>query len=147
MKSLSKGCISNFVRYNRNRFKLKQEELAEKTGVGLRFLRELEQGKKSLRMDKVEQVLHFFGHRISSLPEEIMDANAILLNGLQKKIKIDSGRDGIFSGIIIGFRIKNHQILHWLIVSEDKLKEYKTTKHPSNLTFVVHADIKNWEPG
>ncbi len=33
-------------------------------GVGLRFIRELEQGKESLRLDKVNQVLALFGHRM-----------------------------------------------------------------------------------
>ncbi|MBK8514705.1 MAG: helix-turn-helix transcriptional regulator [Saprospiraceae bacterium] len=36
-------------------------ELAEKAGVGLRFVRELEQGKETLRLDKVNQVLNLFG--------------------------------------------------------------------------------------
>ncbi len=31
------------------------------SGVGLRFIRELEQGKETLRMDKVNQVLSLFG--------------------------------------------------------------------------------------
>ena len=40
---------------------LTQVELAKRAGVGLRFIRELEQGKQTVRMDKVEQVLVFFG--------------------------------------------------------------------------------------
>lgn len=38
-----------------------QRDLAQKAGVGLRFIRELEQGKTTLRMDKVNQVLQLFG--------------------------------------------------------------------------------------
>ena len=53
--------ISNFVKYNRSKLRITQEELAEKAGVGLRFIRELEQGKETLRMDKVNQVLALFG--------------------------------------------------------------------------------------
>ena len=41
--------------------KLTQPELAAKAGVGLRFIRDLEQGKKTVRMDKVNQVLYLFG--------------------------------------------------------------------------------------
>ncbi len=41
-------------------YHLTQVELSEKTGVGLRFVRELEQGKPTLRMDKVNQVLRMF---------------------------------------------------------------------------------------
>ncbi|MFH1728714.1 MAG: helix-turn-helix domain-containing protein [Pseudomonadota bacterium] len=41
-----------------------QVELAKIAGVGLRFLRELEQGKKTLRIDKVNQVLKLFGKKL-----------------------------------------------------------------------------------
>ena len=56
--------LSEFVKNKRNYAKLTQPELAEKAGVGLRFLRDLEQGKSTLRMDKVNQVLHMFGHEL-----------------------------------------------------------------------------------
>ena len=53
--------ISEFVKKSRKEQHLTQPELAARVGVGLRFLRELEQGKESLRMDKVNQVLSYFG--------------------------------------------------------------------------------------
>lgn len=53
--------IADFIRAKRKQLKLTQPELAEKAGVGLRFLRELENGKASVRMDKVNQVLALFG--------------------------------------------------------------------------------------
>ena len=37
-------------------------QLAEKAGVGIRFIRELEQGKETLQLNKVNQVLQLFGH-------------------------------------------------------------------------------------
>ncbi len=43
---------------------LTQVECARRTGVGLRFLRELEQGKKTIRLDKLTHVLDFFGYHI-----------------------------------------------------------------------------------
>ncbi len=48
--------ISHFVKAKRKSVKLTQPELTEKAGVGLRFIRELEQGKDSLRLDKVNQL-------------------------------------------------------------------------------------------
>jgi y4mF family transcriptional regulator len=60
--------LNEFVKARRKTVKLTQSELAEKAGVGLRFLRELEQGKKTLRLDKVNQVLELFGHRIGAVP-------------------------------------------------------------------------------
>lgn len=53
--------ISAFIKRCRKERHLTQPELATRAGVGLRFLRELEQGKQSLRMDKVNQVLAYFG--------------------------------------------------------------------------------------
>lgn len=59
--------VSDFVRQKRKTVKLTQPELAEKAGVGLRFLRELEQGKQTLRMDKVNQVLKLFGYDLQAV--------------------------------------------------------------------------------
>ena len=49
-------------------FNLTQIDLAEKSGVGLRFVLELEQGKLTLRLDKVNQVLALFGHEVGAVP-------------------------------------------------------------------------------
>ncbi|GAB2632946.1 helix-turn-helix transcriptional regulator [Belliella aquatica] len=59
--------LAKFVKAKRNAVKLTQPELAQKAGVGLRFLRDLEQGKKTLRMDKVNQVLSMFGHQLGPI--------------------------------------------------------------------------------
>ena len=62
--------LSAFVRTQRKAQKLTQVRLAEVAGVGLRFIRDLEQGKRTLRMDKVNQILQLFGHELGpvSLP-------------------------------------------------------------------------------
>ena len=60
--------IATFVKNRRKAVGLTQPELAEKAGVGLRFVRELEQGKETLRLDKVNQVLQLFGHEIGPVP-------------------------------------------------------------------------------
>jgi len=62
--------LAQFVKARRKAVKLTQPELAEKAGVGLRFLRELEQGKASLRLDKVNQVLWLFGYEVGAVPKE-----------------------------------------------------------------------------
>ena len=58
--------LSTFVKEKRKQFGLTQQDLSEKSGVGLRFVRELEQGKNTLRMDKVNQVLALFGAELSA---------------------------------------------------------------------------------
>ncbi len=54
--------IATFVKEKRKKLNLTQVELAEKAGVGIRFIRELEQGKETLQLNKVNQVLQLFGH-------------------------------------------------------------------------------------
>lgn len=65
--------IASFVKARRKAVKLTQPELAEKAGVGLRFLRELEQGKNSLRLDKVNQVLQLFGYQVGAIPKQYQE--------------------------------------------------------------------------
>ncbi len=60
--------LSEFVKDKRNAAKLTQPELAEKAGVGLRFVRDLEQGKETVRLDKVNQVLQLFGYQVGAVP-------------------------------------------------------------------------------
>lgn len=60
--------LPEFLKEKRKQAQLTQPELAEKAGVGLRFIRELEHGKTTLRMDKVNQVLKLFGHELGPVP-------------------------------------------------------------------------------
>ena len=60
--------IATFVKMKRKQSKLTQPELAERAGVGLRFIRELEGNKETLRLDKVESVLKLFGHTLGPVP-------------------------------------------------------------------------------
>lgn len=55
------SAISKFVKENRKKAGLTQEEFALRSGLGLRFVRELEQGKETVRMDKVNKALAMFG--------------------------------------------------------------------------------------
>ena len=60
--------LSDFLKDKRKKLNLTQQQLAEKAGVGLRFIRDLEQGKTTLRMDKVNQVLKLFGQELGPQP-------------------------------------------------------------------------------
>ncbi|MFH1460765.1 MAG: type II toxin-antitoxin system Y4mF family antitoxin [Candidatus Omnitrophota bacterium] len=62
--------IQKSIKQLRKAAKLTQVELAKRAGVGLRFLRELEQGKQTLRIDKINQVLEFFGYHIEAIKNE-----------------------------------------------------------------------------
>jgi y4mF family transcriptional regulator len=60
--------LSKHIKLKRKQHKLTQPELALKAGVGLRFIRDLEQGKLTLRMDKVNDVLILFGETLGPVP-------------------------------------------------------------------------------
>ena len=60
--------IAEYVKQMRKETGLTQVDLSEKAGVGLRFVRELEQGKETLRLDKVNQVLILFGSEVGVVP-------------------------------------------------------------------------------
>ena len=62
--------LSSFVKQQRSKSDLTQPELAEKAGVGLRFVREMEQGKETLRLDKVNHVLNLFGYEMGPVKSE-----------------------------------------------------------------------------
>lgn len=62
------GTIAGFVRARRKALGYTQAQLAQRAGTGLRFVREVERGKATLRMDKVNQLLTFFGARLGTVP-------------------------------------------------------------------------------
>ena len=62
--------LADFVRQQRKNYKLTQRDLADRSGVGIRFIRELECGKPTLRMDKVNMVLDLFGARLGVVQEK-----------------------------------------------------------------------------
>ncbi|MCH3995526.1 MAG: helix-turn-helix transcriptional regulator [Prevotella sp.] len=62
--------LSKQIKALRKEYNLTQQDLAFKSGVGLRFLRELEQGKPTVRMDKVNQVLEMFNLQLGAVPLE-----------------------------------------------------------------------------
>jgi y4mF family transcriptional regulator len=59
--------LSEHIKEKRKKYDLTQVELAERAGVGLRFIRDLEQGKKTLQMDKVNAVLALFGEQLGPI--------------------------------------------------------------------------------
>ena len=56
--------IGKYNKEARKKVGLTQEEFAMRAGLGLRFVRELEQGKETVRLDKVNQALAMFGMEV-----------------------------------------------------------------------------------
>jgi y4mF family transcriptional regulator len=68
MKEKNLNDISKYVKKRRKQSGITQPEMAMKAGVGLRFVRDLEQGKNTMRMDKVNDVLRLFGETLGVVP-------------------------------------------------------------------------------
>ena len=64
--------LSQHIKQKRKKNGLTQVEMAERAGVGLRFVRDLEQGKQTLRMDKVDEVLALFGEKLGPVKIELL---------------------------------------------------------------------------
>ncbi len=64
--------LIQFVKQRRKQLGLTQQDLAERAGVGLRFIRDLEQGKETLRMDKVNEVLALFDHELVPVESKLL---------------------------------------------------------------------------
>ena len=64
--------LGEYIRAKRKLYNLTQVELAERSGVGIRFVRELERGKATVQLDKVNQVLLLFGEELQ--PSKILQS-------------------------------------------------------------------------
>ena len=60
--------LKDFVKTRRKELKMTQQSLADKSGVGIHFIRDIEQGKQDLRIKKVNQVLFMFGAKLEPVP-------------------------------------------------------------------------------
>jgi y4mF family transcriptional regulator len=61
--------LAKIIKEKRKAKGLTQQDLALKSGLGLRLVREIEQGKTSMRMDKVNQLLALFGMELTPAPK------------------------------------------------------------------------------
>lgn len=138
--------LSSFIKYQRKKLKLTQEELAAKAGVGIRFIRELEQGKETMQLDKVNQVLALFGFNLTPGKQQI-DAYDIFWNYFNKAVKISLTNREIKYGIIIKEIIDKNEnkISSWQFVPNNNVIKYQQ-KPDNNLTeIILHNDIQTIE--
>ena len=67
---MKKTILTETVKQLRKQHGITQEQLALKSGVGLNFVRDLEQGKTTVRLDKVNQVLNLFNYEMTPTPKQ-----------------------------------------------------------------------------
>ena len=141
----NKGNIANFVRYSRGRLGMTQVDLSEKAGVGLRFIRELEQGKQTLRVDKVNLVLQLFGYSLSPTATNVTDPYRILLQYLNKRVQVYLKNKTALTGFIVGAVTQEMAIKSWKFLSAENELKYQKSKAPELLQVINHSDIENIE--
>ena len=122
-----------------------QEELAKKAGVGLRFIRELEQGKETLRIDKINQVLSLFGHKMIPGSERIIDPYEILMKHTTNNVRILLKDKTEKVGFIMEPVMEKDAIRAWKFISNKKAKQFQDTKDITLLEEIQHSDIEDIE--
>lgn len=122
-----------------------QEELAEKAGVGLRFIRDLEQGKESLRMDKVNQVLALFGYRTTPGTSRKKDQWEIIMNHMNRSVHVYLKDRNVLVGALIDYKMEDQEVKSWRFVSNNNALKYRDTKDESLVQDINNDDIINVE--
>lgn len=67
---MNQTAINIQIKNLRKKIGLTQIDFAKRAGVGLRFLRELESGKTTVRLDKLNQILDFLGFHLEMVRNE-----------------------------------------------------------------------------
>lgn len=137
--------ISHFVKFNRSKQRLTQEELAEKAGVGLRFIRDLEQGKETLRMDKVNQVLALFGYRVTPGTNRRKDQWEIIMNHINRPVHVYLKDKTVLVGFLMDYKMEEQEVKSWQFVSNNNALRYRDTKDESLIQTINDEDILNVE--
>ena len=143
MEKFLSNRLANFVRYNRKKLNLKQEDLAKRAGVGLRFIRELEQGKDTLRMDKVNLVLELFGQQLSPVTTKKIDPYDILLNYMSNDVEIKLKNKTAIKGQILELYMKDDEIESWKLLPQNYKADYKKEKNERLIRHIDNDDIES----
>ncbi len=133
--------ISAFIKYQREQAKLTQEELAQKAGVGIRFIRDLEQGKETLRMDKINQVLGLFGAQMRA-ERDTIDPYVIWMNYFNKGVIVTlKNKEKLYGIIIEEITDEENKIIAWKFVPNKNAIEYQKKEDKNLVIKIGHRDI------
>jgi y4mF family transcriptional regulator len=133
--------IAAFVKYHRDKQKLTQEQLAEMTGVGLHFIRDLEQGRAKLRLDKVNDVLSFFGFHLGPNING-NDPWQIWHTFLGEAVTITkTNKEEVIGFLIREIKDEKNNIIAWKVLPNLKALEWREKKDNSLLIEVKQSEI------
>lgn len=133
--------LSPFIKYYRKRYGFTQEELAAKAGVGLRFIRELEQGKETVQLDKVQQVLSLFGFELTP-KRQTLNPFQIYSTYLNKSVKITLKNKVAKYGILLSEILdpKEGTISGWEFISSNHIVNNNLKHYTAEI--IQHDDIQ-----
>jgi y4mF family transcriptional regulator len=135
--------LSAFIKYQRKKLGFTQEDLATKAGVGLRFVREMEQGKETLQMDKVAQVLALTGFELVPAKQHL-DAYYVYWHYLNKAVKITLANRTVKHGILLQELIDKNEskITAWRFLPGNHAIKNNLKKDDSLTEVITHKDIE-----
>ncbi|RYY58932.1 MAG: transcriptional regulator [Chitinophagaceae bacterium] len=133
--------IAAFVKFMRNKNNMTQPELANKAGVGLRFVRDLEQGKESLRLDKVNQVLAMFGYRVSAETSRSKNQWDVIMNQMNHQVKLELKDRTVLEGVILDYKMEEQRVRYWVFLPDSNAAKYRRTKDETLLVKVNSEDV------
>lgn len=134
--------LSSFIKYHREQAGLTQEELAHKAGVGLRLVREIEQGKQTLQLDSVNKVLALFGHEMRPQRKAI-DPYMIWRNYLNKAVIVQLKNRKEISGVIIDtLKDEEQRIVGWKLVPNANTIAWQQKRDKKLEQIILHNEIQ-----
>lgn len=137
--------IAAFIKYNREKLGLTQEMLADKTGVGIHFIRDIEQEKPSLRMDKVNKVLALFGYRLAPVADAL-DPYQLWFSYRDKAVEITLKDRRKVSGFLVReIRDERNSIVAWRLVPFPNILEWRSKEDDALVELIKQQDIENIE--
>jgi y4mF family transcriptional regulator len=137
--------IAAFIKYNREKLNLTQEMLADKTGVGIHFIRNIEQGKPTLKLEKLDKVLAIFGYRMAPVPNTI-DAFQMWHLYKDKAVEIVLKDKRSISGFLVEeIRDERNTIAAWKLVPFPNILQWQLEKGDKWVEIIRHQDIDHIE--
>jgi len=138
--------LAAFIKYQREKSNLTQEDLAAKAGVGIHLIRNIEQGKGAPILEKMDKILGLFGYQVGPVIQEEIDAYQIWFSYKGKAVEITL----INKTKIVGFlaeemRDHNNTIQAWRLIPFPDMLEWQKTQNDDLSKVILQDDIDTIE--